>query len=147
MAERQYPFPSRTRKSSSPAPMIVPSWRESRWLPGFFLFKSFRIGNGRPVQGAFRPRQPPAASRHSRSEPGWADGPKKRMRAFLHGPSILGRLPGFFLPKKLRPARGAAESPFQQFLAFIPSLSRRVMGLLQFPVFSKLILVFPTLGA
>ena len=37
MAERQYPFPSRTRKSSSPAPMIL-RMRESRSLPGFFLF-------------------------------------------------------------------------------------------------------------
>ena len=44
MAERQYPFPSRTRKSSSPAPMIVPSRRESRWLPGFFFFWSFLWG-------------------------------------------------------------------------------------------------------
>ena len=81
------------------------------------------------------------------SEPDCIDEPKKRWRVFLDGSSILGRLPGFFLPKKLRPARGAAESPFQQFLAFIPSLSRRVMGLLQFPVFSKLIPVFPPVGA
>ena len=31
-----------------------------------------------------------------RSEPGFMDGPKKRLRAFLNGPSIVGRLPGFF---------------------------------------------------
>ena len=31
-----------------------------------------------------------------RSEPVLMEGPKKRLRAFLHGPSILGRLPGFF---------------------------------------------------
>ena len=97
MAERQYPFPSRTRKSSSPAPMIVPSRRESRWLPGFFLSESLFSVSWHCRSGGPRPRQPPAASRHSRSEPGWADGPKKRLRAFLHGPSILGRLPGFFL--------------------------------------------------
>ncbi|MEE3411862.1 MAG: hypothetical protein VZQ47_05200 [Treponema sp.] len=29
-------------------------------------------------------------------EPGFMDEPKKRFRAFLYGPSILGRLPGFF---------------------------------------------------
>ena len=35
MAGRKYPFPFRTRKSSSPAPMILLTG-ESRWLPAFF---------------------------------------------------------------------------------------------------------------
>ena len=101
MAERQYPFPSRTRKSSSPAPMIVPSRRESRWLPGFFLFKSFRLGWGPAVPagrvlGSHLRRTAPAPS-----EPDCIDEPKKRWRVFLDGSSILGRLPGFFLPFSL----------------------------------------------
>ena len=32
-------------------------------------------------------------------EPGLIDEPKKRLRAFLDGSSIVGRLPGFFLFK------------------------------------------------
>ena len=35
MAGRKYPFPFRTRKSSSPAPMILLTG-ESRWPPAFF---------------------------------------------------------------------------------------------------------------
>ena len=39
MAGRKYPFPFRTRKSSSPAPMILRE-RESRWPPAFFFVNS-----------------------------------------------------------------------------------------------------------
>ena len=39
IAEGQYPFPSRTRKSSPPTPMILRK-RESRSLPGFFFVLS-----------------------------------------------------------------------------------------------------------
>ena len=40
MAGRKYPFPFRTRKSSSPAPMILRE-RESRWPPAFFCLNHF----------------------------------------------------------------------------------------------------------
>ena len=54
------------------------------------------------------------------------DGPKKRLRAFLHGPSILGRLPGFFLFKGLEWSE--AELFLQAHVA-----PRRLSGLPQFP--------------
>ena len=40
MAEVYHPFPSRTRKLSPPAPMVLFN-RESRSLPGFFIFSPF----------------------------------------------------------------------------------------------------------
>ena len=43
IVERKYPFPYRTRKSSSLTPMILPLRRESRQPPGFFF--------NRPVVG------------------------------------------------------------------------------------------------
>ena len=39
IVERPHPFPFRTRKLSSLTPMVLPSWRESRSSPGFFLFR------------------------------------------------------------------------------------------------------------
>ena len=42
MAWVPYPFPSRTRKSSPTAPMIVASRRESRRPPAFFYFLSIQ---------------------------------------------------------------------------------------------------------
>ena len=45
------------------------------------------------------------------SEPDCIDEPKKRWRVFLDGPSILGRLPGFFFAQKAPPrARRGGES-------------------------------------
>ena len=119
MAERQYPFPSRTRKSSSPAPMIVPSRRESRWLPGFFLSASLFCGlwpslfcwglclprrlvrnhmeRFRAVPAMHAPT--PAATCGVATQSLRArliDEPKNCLRNFFNGSSILGRLPGFF---------------------------------------------------
>ena len=45
MAGRKYPFPFRTRKSSSPAPMILLTG-ESRWPPAFFSPKEEKSDRG-----------------------------------------------------------------------------------------------------
>ena len=120
--------------------MIVPSRRESRWLPGFFLFKSFRLGWGPAVPAGRYLVSHLRCLAPGPGEPVFMDGPKKRSRVFLYGPSILGRLPGFFLFKGLEWSE--AELFLQAHVA-----PRRLSGLRQFLVFSESIFVLRYVGA